>query len=255
MLRIVYQPQSLVAADEVQLPGDEVGQRLVHRLPKHAEQRLGEALDGPRVQPRLLHLLGSMIVRQHRHRRKLQVVSLVHVGVHHLNAPVEHLRAAEDDVLPAYGILLDGVLGIVKPCQIHHPARTVSEVGHDPLLARPHLERLERENAPFHLYERHVARQFGNAVDPRAVNVLVGIVLQQVAKRPDAQFLAEHPSALGPYARQVLYVLLQYVASHATKVQLFFISSKFPADYLETTITATYPSRTGGSIQFKFLTI
>ena len=107
----------------------------------------------------------------------------------YLYAVVEDRRLAEDHVLGAYLVLRHGLFGVVEPYQVHD-AGAVGEVGHDAQLARPHVELLETQDAPHDLYERHVARQLVDGVHPRAVYVLVGVVLQQVAKRLDAQLRA-----------------------------------------------------------------
>ena len=61
----------------------------------------------------------------------------------------------------------------------------------------------------FYLHERHVARQFADAVQPTAVHVAVGVVLQQVTDGFDAEFFAEHLLPVGTYPWQVLDVLVQ----------------------------------------------
>ena len=68
---------------------------------------------------------------------------------------------------------------------------------------------LEAEDMSLHLYKRHVAREFTDGIEPAAVDMLVGIVFQQVTKGLDAQLVAEHFPAVRAYARQILYVLLE----------------------------------------------
>ena len=70
--------------------------------------------------------------------------------------------------------------------------------------------KLETEDMALHLYEGHVAVQFANVVEPASVNMFVGVILQQIAERLNAQFLAEHLFAIGADPRQILDVLLQY---------------------------------------------
>ena len=209
ILWIVNFAQRVVATCQVQLLRDEVGQRLVKGLFQHVEQCLHESLDGTGVQSRLLHLLRRVIVRLHAHGRELQLVGGIHIGMRHVDATVIDVRSSEDDILLADGVVLLGILAAVKPREVHHLAGVVGKVSHDALLAGTHLEGLETEDMSFHLYERHVARQFADAVEAAAVNVLIGIILQQVAIAADAQLLVEQLLARRANPREVLYVLLQ----------------------------------------------
>ena len=82
-------------------------------------------------------------------------------------------------------------------------------MGYDALFACTHLKGLETQDVPFHLYERHIAVQFADAVQTAPIHMLIRIVFQQVAKRVDAQFFTKHLASVGTYARQVLDVLLE----------------------------------------------
>ena len=205
--RIVNPAQCLVAAYQVQPLYDEVGQRLGHRFLNGVYQYAGEPFDSTRVHAHLLHLLRRVVVGQHVHGREFQRVGGFHVGVNHLYAVVEDGGLAEHDVVGSHLIFFNGTLAIVEPHQVHDASAAVGEVCHHALLAAAHLEGLETQYASLHLHEGHVARQFADGVEPAAVDVLVGVVFQQVAVCGDAQFLAEHLLALGAYARQVLDVL------------------------------------------------
>ena len=124
----------------------------------------------------------------------------------HLYAVVEHTGLSEHQVVLPNLVVLSGILAAVEPHQVHD-ARAVAEVGHDTLPSRPHLEGLETQNTPHDLHKGHVARQLADGVDLAAVNVLIGIALQQVTIGLDAEFLTQHLLAIGAYARQVHDVL------------------------------------------------
>ena len=128
----------------------------------------------------------------HAHGRQFQLVSLLHIGVYQLDAPVKHLGTTEDDVFCTYLVFLEGTISIVEPCQVHHLAIAVGEMGYYTFLAGTHLERLKAENVPLHLYKGHVARELTNGIEPATVNMFIGIVFQQVTKSLDAQLFAEH---------------------------------------------------------------
>ena len=84
-------------------------------------------------------------------------------------------------------------------------------MGHHTLLPTVHLEGFEAQDVALHLHKRHVTRQFADAVQPTAVHVAVGIVLQQVTDGVDAEFFAEHLPSVRSYAWQVLDVLTQTI--------------------------------------------
>ena len=201
--------QSFVATNQVQLLDDEVGNGFRDWLLQRVNKRLGEFLNGTTVEARLLHLLRCVVVGLHTHSRQFQLVSLLHIGVNQLDATVEDLRTTEDNIFCAYLVFLQGTVGIVEPREVHHLTQPVGEVGNDTLLASTHLEGLEAEDMSLHLYKRHVAREFTDGIEPAAVDMLVGIVFQQVTKGLDAQLVAEHFPAVRAYARQILYVLLE----------------------------------------------
>ena len=124
-----------------------------------------------------------------------------------LDAVVEDGGLAEDEIVRADTVVLLGILAAsTEPYQIHHTG-TVAEVGDDALLASAHLKGLEAQDVAYDLYERHVARQLVDGVHLRAVHMLVGEVLEQVAEGLDAQLFAEHLLAVGTYPRQVHDVL------------------------------------------------
>ena len=129
----------------------------------------------------------------------------------HLKSPVEHGRPAKHHVFLAHLVRLLYILRTRKPHKVHHPS-AVAKVGHHTLLARPHVEGLEGENRPLHLHKRHLERQLPYLVNLGSVNMLVGVILQQVAKRADAQLLAEYLLPLRTHTAKVLYVLLKYAA-------------------------------------------
>ena len=141
----------------------------------------------------------------------------------HVDASVIDIRSSEDNIFLADGVALLGIFPSIEPREVHHLARTVREVGYYSFFSGTHLEGLETENVPFHLYKGHVARQFTDGIEPTAIHMLIRIVLQQVAIRHDAQFLTEHLLARRPNAWQVLYVLLQDVV-HPIRTSAIFKS-------------------------------
>ena len=147
----------------------------------------------------------------HTHGREFQFVGSINIGMGDVNASVKDVRSSEDNVFRTYFIALLGIFPTIEPCQVHHLPCTIGEMSHHPFFAGTHLEGLETEDMTLHLYEGHVAVQFANVVEPASVNMFVGIILQQIAERLNAQFLAEHFFAIGADPRQILDVLLQYV--------------------------------------------
>ena len=147
----------------------------------------------------------------HTHCREFQFVGSINIGMGDVNASVKDVRSPEDNVFRTYFIALLGIFPTIEPCQVHHLPCTIGEMSHHPFFAGTHLEGLETEDMALHLYEGHVAVQFANVVEPASVNMFVGVILQQIAERLNAQFLAEHLFAIGADPRQILDVLLQYV--------------------------------------------
>ena len=82
-------------------------------------------------------------------------------------------------------------------------------MGDHPFLAWAHGIGLETEDMSYHLNERHIARQLVDGVNLRAVDILIGIVLQQVAIGADAQLVAEHLLPTRAYAGKVLDILVE----------------------------------------------
>jgi hypothetical protein len=81
-------------------------------------------------------------------------------------------------------------------------------MGDDSFLTGTHLEGLETQDMSFHLNERHITSQFPDGVETTAVHVFIRVILQQVTKSLDTQFLTEHLLPVGTYPWQELYVLL-----------------------------------------------
>ena len=81
-------------------------------------------------------------------------------------------------------------------------------MGHDTFFAGAHGEGLETEDMTHHLYKRHLACQFVDGIDLRAVHVFVRVVFEQVTIGLNAKFITQHFLAVGPYAWQVFDVLI-----------------------------------------------
>ena len=139
----------------------------------------------------------------------------------HLYAIVEDARSSEYQVFRAYLVVLLGIFAAIEPHQVHD-ACAIGEMSHHAFLAWPHLKGLETQDAPYDLHERHVAREFVDGIDLRAVHIFIGVVLQQVAIGLDAELLAQHLLAVGAYARQVHDVLTEYVH----EVQVFRVRGR-----------------------------
>ena len=103
-----------------------------------------------------------------------------------VDASIEDTGPAENDVLLAEEVvLLDPLEGSdLEPDEIHDTT-SVSEMSNEMAFASvPFL--LEAQNFTHHLNKRHVGRQFVDIVEPRAVDVLVREVVQQIAERGDS---------------------------------------------------------------------
>ena len=130
----------------------------------------------------------------------------VKVGMGEVDAVVEDGGLTKDHIFRADSIGLLGVFASVEPREVAD-GRAVGEMGDDALLTGSHRKGLEAEDMTHHLHVGHIARQFVDGVDLRAVNVFVGIVFEQVTIGLDAEFAAQHLLAVGAYARQELDVL------------------------------------------------
>ena len=124
-----------------------------------------------------------------------------------VDAIVEYRRLSKNQILNTYLIVLLGVFSTIKPSKVAD-ARAVSKVCHHTFFPRSHGKGLETQDVSHHLHKRHVACQFVDCVDLRAVNIFVWIVLKQVAIAFDAKLIAQHLFAIGAYPRQILYVLI-----------------------------------------------
>ena len=129
-----------------------------------------------------------------------------------VDAVVEDGRLAEYHIFRAYLVTLFGIFPALKPHEVGD-ACAIGEMGHHTLLARTHLERLETEDMSHDLYERHVACQFVDGVDLRPIDMLVGVVFEQVAIRVDTEFIAQYLLPVRSHPWQVLYVLVEDIHS------------------------------------------
>ena len=172
------------------------------------EQRLGEFLDGAGGQPGLFHLLRGDVIGLHAHFGELQAVGLVHFGMGKLVASAIDGGFSEDDV---FGVYLIEILWALRqePHQIAD-ARAVGEMSDDANLPWSHGKFLKTQDVAFHLYVG-IRGKFVDGVELRTVHMLIGEILQQVAKGLDAQFPLQQFLSLGAYARQVFDVLVEDV--------------------------------------------
>ena len=88
---------------------------------------------------------------------------------------VEDSGFTEDHVICTDSVSLLGIFSPIEPGEVAD-GRAVSEVGDDALFTRSHGEGLETENLSYNLNIGHVARQFVDGVDLRAVNIFIRIV-------------------------------------------------------------------------------
>ena len=59
------------------------------------------------------------------------------------------------------------------------------------------------------MHIRHVAREFSDAIEPRPIDILIRIVVDQVAKRVDTQLFAEHLFPVGPHTGKIHDILFE----------------------------------------------
>ena len=133
---------------------------------------------------------------------------LFKIRMREVDAVVKDGGLAKDQVLRPDLIILLGIFAPIKPREVSN-GRAVCKVSHNPFLTRPHGERLKTQDLTDHLHIRHVAREFVDGVDLRAVHVFIGIVFQQVTIGLKAELVAQHLLAVRPYAWQVHDVLIQ----------------------------------------------
>ena len=167
----------------------------------------GGSFSSMALETAFLHLLSGGVVGLHTHAGELQRVGTVDIGMGDVDAVVEDCRFTEDHILYTDLIGLLGILAALEPDQIHD-ARAVREMGDHTLLTRPHLEGLEAEDMSYDLNEGHVARQFVDGVDLGTVDILIGIITQQVAIGTDTELIAQNLLPVRSHSWQVLYVLV-----------------------------------------------
>ncbi len=132
-----------------------------------------DLLHGAGVEKMVLHLLGGVV---HRHQ-SLGTIRLGHKGIDvrvcDVPLPIKERRLPEDDILLVKLVLALHKTYSLKPDQVHKTG-TVCEVGHQTPAASL-TEGLERGNLPFQLYVSLSIVDLMHIVDPRTVNVTVGV--------------------------------------------------------------------------------
>ena len=134
----------------------------------------------------------------HTHTLCLHLLGGVNVGLRHVDAPVEDVRFAEDNVFLAYLIVCLGVFATGKPCEVHDTL-AVGEMGYYTFLARTCLECLEAHDMPLDLDIRHFGGYLPDTVNLAAVDIFIGEILQKVIKGVDAEFVSQHLLPLRSY--------------------------------------------------------
>ena len=190
VLWIVYRAQGEVTTYQMQGLVDKIGDGF-GLWRKFLDERLGESFDGTRVQSALLHLLGGVVIGLKSHRCEINLRSIIQVGMGEVDAVVKHSGFAKHQILGTYLIILFGVFATIKPGKVTD-AGAICKVCHYALLTRAHRKGLETQDMSYHLYKRHVARKLVDGVHLRAVDVFVGVVLQQVAVTLNAKLVAQH---------------------------------------------------------------
>ena len=103
-------------------------------------------------------------------------ISLLHLRMCHVDPSFEHLRFSKHHVWHTHLIVLHDITQPLEPHQIDK-ARSIGEMGnHTSPSSLAHL--FERENLPHKLDVRHVAVDFRNSVEFRAVNIFIRIIAQ-----------------------------------------------------------------------------
>ena len=128
-----------------------------------------------------------------------------------LKPAIEHSWSSKNYVFLAYLVTLLYVLHAREPHQVHHVC-AIAEMSHKALLPRTHLKYLIRQYPAPYLHKGHLQGQLPDFIYLSPVNMLVGVVLQQVAKGVDAQLLVEYLLPLRTHSVKVLYVLVKYAA-------------------------------------------
>ena len=177
---------------------DEVGNSL-WQWGQFLEQATYQFLERTRVETPLLHLLRRGVVGLHAHRRELQRIGPVYIGMGHVDAVVEDGGFTEYDIFDTDLIGLLGIFPALEPHEVHD-TRSVAEMGHHTFLAWAHLEGLETENFADNLNERHVARQLVDGIDLRTVDILVRVIVDQVTISEDSEFFTQNLLAAWSYA-------------------------------------------------------
>ncbi len=104
-------------------------------------------------------------------------------------------------------VLLGNVFHTLEPHEVNH-ARAVGEMRHQPFLTAL-AEVLEREDFAHNLHVGRRSVDVGDAEEVSAVDVLVGVIRQQVAHRLDGEFPAQQVGTCRSHALQILDVLVE----------------------------------------------
>ena len=137
-----------------------------------------------------------------------------------VDAVVENGGFAEYNIFRTYLVTLFGIFSSLEPHEVGN-AGTIGEVSHDTLLSWSHLEGLETQDMSHDLYERHIASQFVDGIDPGTIDMFVRIVLKQVAIGVDTKFFTQYLLPVRSHPRQVLYVLIENVHSYINTSAIF----------------------------------
>ena len=189
---------------------DIFGKSLGERSGESFEQCLYDALHSARGEPALLHVFSGRIVRLHAHIVECQFADLVNLRMGYLISAAVDGRFAKDNVFSILGIILIYVFRPVEPHEVDHSV-AIGELGNDAFLPRSHRHLLEAKYSSFQLHIGHLALELVGGEDVSAVDVLVGIIFEQVAPCGDIELFVQYLLTRRTNPGQVLQVLRENV--------------------------------------------
>ena len=138
-------------------------------------------------------------------------VGRVDLGVDHAPAAVELLRLAEENIFAAGVIKIFESLYATEPHDLDG-CRAVGKKADEAHLG-PFALGCEGEEAPSDLHGRHLARERGEGVGLRAVDVVCGEMAQQVGARLDVKFLFEQLLSRRAYPFDIFYLRIVHFSA------------------------------------------
>ena len=172
-------------------------------------QRLG-------VEKGVLHFLGRVVVALQTGGVVDAVVDGVELGVGNVEFPVEKGRPSEQGILRARLVSLGDVADALEPYQLDYPC-AIGKQGGETSTGTLAVG-IVRDDASPQLDVGHGAVDLAYLVGLAAVDVFVGVVVEQIEIGMYLQLLVEEVGPFGPDSGQVFYIEFGEVGHRASRI-------------------------------------